>query len=274
MPEHPFELRGAVKRYRDFTLGPIDLAVPRGYVMGLIGANGAGKTTAIKAALGAIRIDEGEAATIDKTRVGVVLDRPCWTPAWRALDLERLLSPFYPTWDRDRFAELLGWAGVLPHTTIKECSRGMAMKLQIAVALAYDAELLVLDEPTSGLDPLARADLLDRLAEFMTDERHAILFSTHYTADLDRIADLVTLLADGAVIASGPRDDLLESWSLVRGTASDLTAQLRPRVWGLREHSVGWEGVVAAQDLALCGPKAVAETPSLEDLFVHLAKGK
>ncbi len=107
MPEHPFELRGAMKRYRDFTLGPINLTVPRGYIMGLIGANGAGKTTAIKAALGAIRLDDGEASTIDKCRVGVVLDRPCWNPAWRARDLERLLSPLYPTWDRARFAGLL-----------------------------------------------------------------------------------------------------------------------------------------------------------------------
>jgi len=267
-------LKGITKEYKEFRLGPLDLSVPRGYVMGLVGANGAGKTTAIKIALGAVRHHAGAVHLIDKTRVGVVLDQPPWHTDWRVRDLSRLFRPFYPDWDQRVFDELAGWAGVSPRLKIKEFSRGMGMKMQIAVALAHRAELLILDEPTSGLDPLARSELLDRLSDFMTDERHAILFSTHITSDLERIADLITILDRGRVIASGPRDEVVEAWAMVRGGAADLTDELRPRIRGLRRHAVGWEGLLAASDLSLCGPGIVSEAPSIEELLVHLAKRK
>ena len=271
---NPLDLRGIAKAYGGFRLGPLDLAVPRGYVMGLVGANGAGKTTAIKIALGAVRHHAGAVHLIDKTRVGVVLDQPPWHTDWRVRDLSRLFRPFYPDWDQRVFDELAGWAGVSPRLKIKEFSRGMGMKMQIGVALAHRAELLILDEPTSGLDPLARSELLDRLSDFMTDERHAILFSTHITSDLERIADLITILDRGRVIASGPRDEVVEAWAMVRGGAADLTDELRPRIRGLRRHAVGWEGLLAASDLSLCGPGIVSEAPSIEELLVHLAKRK
>lgn len=265
-------LKGITKEYKEFRLGPLDLSVPRGYVMGLVGANGAGKTTAIKIALGAVLPGNGSVHLIDKTRVGVVLDQPCWQATWRVRDLSRLLGPFYPGWDQRVFDELCEWAGVSQRLKVREFSRGMGMKVQVAVALAHRAELLVLDEPTSGLDPLARSELLDKLSEFMTDERHSVLFSTHITTDLDRIADLVTILDAGRVIASGARDDLLEAWAMVRGGAADLTGELRARIRGLRQHSAGWEGLIAAADLGLCGTGVVADTPSVEDLLVHLTK--
>ncbi|WP_130874895.1 ATP-binding cassette domain-containing protein [[Pseudopropionibacterium] massiliense] len=270
--DSPLRLRGITKEYKEFRLGPIDLDVPRGYVMGLVGANGAGKTTAIKIALGAVLPGNGVAHMIDKTRVGVVLDRPCWPSRWRVRDISRLLGPFYPGWNQQVFDELCEWAGASRRLRVKEFSRGMGMKMQMAFALAHEAELLVLDEPTSGLDPLARGELLDKLSEFMTSERHSVLFSTHITTDLDRIADLVTILDAGRVIASGSRDDLLEAWVMVRGGVADLTDDLSSRVRGLRRHSVGWEGLLPVTDLGLCGPGVVAETPSIEELLVHLTK--
>ena len=269
---NPLDLRGIAKAYGGFRLGPLDLAVPRGYVMGLVGANGAGKTTAIKIALGAVRHHAGAVHLIDKSRVGVVLDRPYWPSSWRVRDISRLLGPFYPDWNQRVFEELCEWAGVSWRLKVKEFSRGMGMKMQLAVALAHEAELLVLDEPTSGLDPLARGELLDMLSEFMTSERHSVLFSTHITSDLDRIADMVTILDAGRVIASGSREDLLEAWVMVRGGVADLTDGLSSRVRGLRRHSVGWEGMLAASDLGLCGPGVVAETPSIEEMLVHLTK--
>ena len=270
--DSPLKLQGITKNYKEFHLGPIDLEVPRGYVMGLVGANGAGKTTAIKIALGAVLPGNGVVRLIDKSRVGVVLDQPPWPSSWRVRDISRLLGPFYPDWNQRVFEELCGWAGVSWRLKVKEFSRGMGMKMQLAVALAHEAELLVLDEPTSGLDPLARGELLDMLSEFMTSERHSVLFSTHITSDLDRIADMVTILDAGRVIASGSRDDLLEMWVMVRGGVADLTDDLSSRVRGLRRHSVGWEGLLPAADLGLCGPGVVAETPSIEELLVHLAK--
>lgn len=269
---HPFQLEAVTKRYAAFALGPLDLVAPRGYVTGLVGANGAGKTTAIKIALSAVRPDTGQARLIDKTRVGIVLDRPYWQPDWRVRDVARLLAPFYPGWQQAIFDELADWAGVTPRTRVKDFSRGAGMKMQLAVALAHGAELLVLDEPTSGLDPLARSELLDRLAEFMTDERHAIVFSTHITSDLERIADALVVLDRGKVVASGMRDEVLASWAVVRGPAAALTPEIRGRVRGLREHTVGWEGLLAADALGLCGPGVVAEPPSIEELLVYLAK--
>ena len=270
--DSPLKLQGITKNYQEFHLGPIDLEVPRGYVMGLVGANGAGKTTAIKIALGAVLPENGVVRLIDKSRVGVVLDQPPWPSSWRVRDIAKLVGPFYPDWNQRVFEELCGWAGVSWRLKVKEFSRGMGMKMQLAVALAHEAELLVLDEPTSGLDPLARGELLDMLSEFMTSERHSVLFSTHITSDLDRIADMVTILDAGRVIASGSREDLLETWVMVRGGVADLTDGLSSRVRGLRRHSVGWEGLLPAADLGLCGPGVVAETPSIEELLVHLAK--
>ena len=270
--DSPLKLQGVTKNYKEFHLGPIDLEVPRGYVMGLVGANGAGKTTAIKIALGAVLPGNGVVRLIDKSRVGVVLDQPPWPSSWRVRDIAKLVGPFYPDWNQRVFEELCGWAGVSWRLKVKEFSRGMGMKMQLAVALAHEAELLVLDEPTSGLDPLARGELLDMLSEFMTSERHSVLFSTHITSDLDRIADMVTILDAGRVIASGSREDLLETWVMVRGGVADLTDGLSSRVRGLRRHSVGWEGLLPAADLGLCGPGVVAETPSIEEMLVHLTK--
>ena len=272
--DSPLKLQGITKNYKEFHLGPINLEVPRGYVMGLVGANGAGKTTAIKIALGAVLPGNGTVRLINKSRVGVVLDQPPWPSSWRVRDIAKLVGPFYPDWNQRVFEELCGWAGVSWRLKVKEFSRGMGMKMQLAVALAHEAELLVLDEPTSGLDPLARGELLDMLSGFMSSERHSVLFSTHITSDLDRIADMVTILDAGKVIASGSREDLLEAWVMVRGGVADLTDGLSSRVRGLRRHSVGWEGMLAASDLGLCGPGVVAETPSIEELLVHFAKDR
>ncbi|MFT3888429.1 MAG: ABC transporter ATP-binding protein [Arachnia sp.] len=255
-----------------FRLGPIDLAVPRGFVTGLVGANGAGKTTAIKIALGLTQPDGGAVSLIDKARVGVVFDQPAYVADWTAAQTGRALAPFYPSWDGARFDELLRWAGIAPGKRVKELSRGMGMKLQLAVALAHGAELLVLDEPSSGLDPLARSQLLDFVADFMTDGSHAVLFSTHITSDLDRIADYVTLLSAGRVLEAVSRHDLVDGYRLVRGPASALSPELRPLCRGLREHAAGWEALLATEDTVALRPGAVVEPPSLEDIVVHLLK--
>lgn len=269
---NPLELRGVVKRRDGFTLGPLDLVVPRGYVMGLVGANGAGKTTAIKMALGLVRPDAGEVRLIGRAGVGVVHDAPAFLPDWTAAQVGRALAPFYPDWDAAAFARLLDWAGIEGSKRVGELSRGMGMKLQLAAALSHGAELLILDEPTSGLDPLARSELLEMVAEFMTDESHSVLYSTHLTTDLDRIADYITLLDAGRVVAATTRDELVDSYRMVRGTAAELGADIRPLVRGLREHGAGWEGLMATEDTVSLGDRAVAEAPTLEEIVVHLAK--
>ncbi|MFT3875885.1 MAG: ABC transporter ATP-binding protein [Propioniciclava sp.] len=275
----PFRLHAVTKRYArgkgkdttTFALGPLDLTVPRGYVTGLVGANGAGKTTAIKIALGLVRPDSGEAHLIDKARIGVVFDQPSYVGDWTATHVGRALAPFYPEWDADRYAELLAWSGIEPSKKVKELSRGMGMRLQLAVALSHGAELLVLDEPTGGLDPLARSELLEMIADFMTDASHSVLFSTHITSDLEKVADYITVLHAGRVVSATTRDELIDGYRLVRGPAAELDA-VRPLVLGLREHGAGWEGLMATDDTVALGRRTLAEAPTLEEIVVHLGK--
>lgn len=268
----PLALEGVVKHYPGFTL-QMSLHVPRGFVMGLVGANGSGKTTTIKTALGLVRPDAGQVQLVNKTRLGVVLDTPAYNPAWTVEQTGRLLSGFYPAWDAQRFSSLTqGW-GVPSSRKVKELSRGMGMKLQLAAALSHDADLLILDEPTSGLDPSARDELLDVLSEFMTADEHSILFSSHITQDMSRLADFVTILDAGRVIATGATDDLLAGYRLAAGGPDDLIPDIRAAAHGLREHSTGWDALIPT-DAALASPPSVQlETPTIDDLAVRLPKG-
>ncbi|HBX82231.1 MAG: ABC transporter ATP-binding protein [Propionibacteriaceae bacterium] len=268
---NPLELHGLTKHYPGFTLD-LSLTVPRGYVMGFVGANGSGKTTTIKCALGLVRPDAGTVTLAPKSVIGVVLDQPSYVADWTVATTGRLLSRFYPSWDADRFAALTDGAGVPSKRRIKELSRGMGMKLQLAVALSHGAEFLILDEPTSGLDPFARDQLLEGLAEFMTDENHSVLFSTHITSDLDKIADYVTVIDAGRVVTSSTLDDLVESYRLASGGPDDLPLDLSGLVIGLRRHRTGWDGLVATDDAASLGRHVQLEEPTLDDIVVRIAK--
>lgn len=272
-PAEPLRLRGVVKDYGAFRLGPIDLTVPRGFVTGFVGVNGAGKSTTIKAALGLIRTDAGEVELLDRGRVGTVLDTVPYVGTWTCATVARALAPFYPAWDQARYDELLAWAGIDPRKRVAELSRGMRVKLQLAVALSHGAELLILDEPTSGLDPLARSQALDLLAEFMLDETHAVLFSTHITTDLERIADRIVLIHDGRILADASRDEIVDGYRMVRA-AGRPAAEVRGLIRGLREHGAGWAGLMATEDTVhlTAGEATVVEEPTLDEIVVHLAK--
>lgn len=269
--EAVLRLDGVTKHYPGFTLD-LSLAVPRGYVMGFVGANGSGKTTTIKCALGLVRPDAGSVSLIGKDKIGVILDQPAYTGDWTVAGTGRTLARFYPGWDGDRFAELTAGSGVPSQRKIRELSRGMGMKLQLAVALSHGADFLILDEPSSGLDPYARDQLLEELAGFMTDESHAVLFSTHITSDLERIADYVTVIDAGRLVASTTKDDLIASYRLVSGGPGDLDRAIAAHVIGLRRHSVGWDGLMATEDATALGRGVVVADPTLDDIVVRVAK--
>ncbi|NJP44403.1 ABC transporter ATP-binding protein [Streptomyces sp. PRB2-1] len=224
--EPAFALRGVhAAAGGGFALRDISFALPTGYVMGLIGANGAGKTTTIRCLLGMRGIDSGEIELLGhrvpgpvalRQDVGVVLDRAYLVGDWRLAEVERTLRPFYDRWDGARYRRLLDEFGLDLRARVKDLSRGMTMKLTIAVALSHRARLLVLDEPTSGLDPVARDELAGIIGEFLLDEGHSVLFSTHITSDLDRIGDYVTLLHGGRVVRTGPKDEVVDAFRVVR----------------------------------------------------------
>lgn len=155
---------------------------------------------------------------------------------------------------------------------VKDLSRGMGMKLQLAAALSHGAELLILDEPSSGLDPVSREEMLDILADFMTDEDHTILFSTHITSDLERLADYITVMDRGRVIASDAADDLRDTYRMVAGGPSDLTVDIRAVAHGLRRHGTGWDALVPVAGMSDLASDLHTEVPALDDIVVRLGK--
>ena len=262
-----------------FALRDVGFELPTGYVMGLIGANGAGKTTTIRCLLGMRGIDTGEIELLGhrvpgpvalRQDVGVVLDHTYLVGDWRLAEVERTLRPFYDRWDSARYRQLLAEFGLDLRAKVKELSRGMAMKLMITVALSHRARLLVFDEPTSGLDPVARDELVGIIGDFLLDEGHSVLFSTHITSDLDRIGDYVTLIHGGRVIRTGPKDEILEAYRIVRGGPEDLSVHVGVELIGVRRTSAGTEALVRTEEADLLGGDFLIELPTLEEIAVHI----
>ncbi len=277
------EFNRVTKLFEDFALRDVSFSVPPGYIVGLIGPNGAGKSTLMRLALGLIRADggsvrlfgsdpaaAGRAGAEARGRVGFVHDTPV---LYDYLSVERvaaIVKPFYPAWDPALFSRLLAGFGVPPRATVRSLSRGTKMKLALALALSHGAELLLLDEPTGGLDPVFRDHLLDRLSDVIGNARTSVLFSTQLVADLERIADLIVIIRDGRLVFSGPKDDILDHWAMVRGgpeLAADLAAA-SPR--GMAKTRQGVEALV--EDIVDArqrfGGKALVERATLEDAFL------
>jgi ABC-2 type transport system ATP-binding protein len=275
-----FALRGVGTAVGDtFALRDVSFELPTGYVMGLIGANGAGKTTTIRCLLGMRRIEAGEIELLGqrvpgpvalREDVGVVLDHTYLVADWRLAEVERTLRPFYDRWDGVRYRQLLDGFGLDLRARVKDLSRGMAMKLMIAVALSHQARLLVFDEPTSGLDPVARDELIGIIGDFLLDEGHSVLFSTHITSDLDRIGDYVTLIHDGRIVRTGTKDELLDAYRVVRGGPDDLSELVGVQLIGVRRTSTGAQALVRTEEAGLLGGQVLLEAPTLEEIAIHI----
>lgn len=219
-----------------------------GQIVGFVGANGAGKTTTIRAALGLIKLDAGEVRLFGqrcgadapdesqrhlRSRVGLVLDTCPFPSTLKVGQIESLVGPAYPTWDRETFAGFINRFGLDPKTKVKDLSRGMGMKLQLTCALSHNAKLLVLDEATAGLDPMAREELLDELLAFVADGQHSVLLSSHITSDLDRTADRVICIDAGSIVFDLPREDITDRAGIAHCTQAQA-AELMVCVEGAR----------------------------------------
>lgn len=268
------ELRGVTKRYPGFDLGPLDLVIEEGFVTGFVGANGAGKTTTIKVLLGMILPDSGTVSSPDMADIGVVLDVPSYDGEWRVSTVGKVLSPFYPQWSDVRFGELLARFDVPRDRKVKRLSRGMGMKLQIAAAFAHNAKLLILDEPTSGLDPLSRDELAEIISDFMIDDQRTVLFSSHITSDIDRVADYVAVIDKGNIVAYAERSELIDSYRLVHGGSTPPSSGITASAYGLRTHAAGWDALIPFGLLGEVPGDALSEPPTLNDLVVRIARGR
>ena len=243
------ELKAISRRVSDrFSLRDVAVAVEPGQIVGFVGANGAGKTTTIRAALGLIQLDAGEVHLFGqrcgadapdesqrhlRSRVGLVLDTCPFPSTLKVGQIEALVGPAHPTRDRETFAGFINRFGLDPKTKVKDLSRGMGMKLQLACALSHNAKLLVLDEATAGLDPMAREELLDELLAFVADGQHSVLLSSHITSDLDRTADRVICIDNGSIIFDLPREDITDRAGIAHCTQSQA-AELMACVEGAR----------------------------------------
>lgn len=267
------------KGFEGFSLQNVSFNLPKGFIMGFIGPNGAGKTTTIKLILNMLSLDSGSIKVFGndhmaceqemKEKIGVVLDQPFYVDEWTLLDVQKSLSPFYKKWNSAKYSALLKDFQLDARKKVKALSRGMKVKLMIAVALSHEADLLILDEPTSGLDAVTRNELMDILSTFMTDEEKGILFSTHITADLEKIADYITFINDGQIFYSGTKDDLMEKYCIVKGGIDVLTVEQKAQMIGYREHSVGFDGLIDRSLLNAFPKSVIAEPGNLDEIMVR-----
>ena len=268
------------KTYEDFSLQNISFTLPQGCIMGLVGQNGAGKSTTLKAILGLVRPDSGSVKLFGqelqenegqiKEQIGVVFDSMNLPELLRGKDVGKVLGPLYQSWDQTAFNGYLERFSLPKNKLIKDYSRGMKMKVAIAAALSHGAKLLLLDEATGGLDPIVRDEILDILLEFMQDPTHGILFSSHITGDLEKIADYVTFIHEGQVRFSQPKDELLDSYAVVKCSPQQLASIDPAALISVRSHQYGTEALVRRDAV---WADAVAERPTIEDMMLFIARG-
>ena len=275
------EVSNLRKQYNNFLLDNISFSVPCGFVGGFIGENGAGKTTTLKLILGMVMKDGGDIKLFGKPAedvslkedIGVLFEQPYYQEDWTPLDIEKVMRPFYKKWSDAAFHQYLDRFSLDPKQKYKTMSRGMKMKLGMAVTLAHDAKLLLLHERTSGLDAVGRDEMLDIFRDYMVKEDRTIFFSTHITSDLEKIADYITYIQNGRILYSGLKDDLIEKYCLVRGGIGDLPQSKHKQIFGLREHPSGFDGMIETKNIAGFPTSVVTETVSLDDIMVRMSKG-
>lgn len=273
------ELKNVTKDYGDFKLDGVNLSVTKGGICGFIGQNGAGKTTTISLILDIIKKDAGTIKVFGedmeennialKERIGVVFDEMGYHDFLTATQLNKIMGNIYKNWNEKEFFQYLERFGLPRKKRCGAFSRGMRMKLQIAVALSHGAELLIMDEPTSGLDPIVRSEMLQIFQEFVMDENHTILLSSHITSDLERIADEVVFINKGRIILAGNKDELLETHGLMKCKKNDLASIDKSDIIAIRPSAFCTEVLVA--DREACErkyPKVVMEQTNLEEIMV------
>lgn len=279
MSKYAIEIKDLVKTFDSFKLGPVNLTIPKGTIVGYIGQNGAGKSTTIKLLLGLLRKDSGDIRLLDeenpnsvelKDKLGVVFDDLLVPEEMTLIDVEKFCHRVYSKWDKKQFYGFIEKFN-LPHKKmIKNYSRGMKMKLSIAVALSHNAELLILDEATSGLDPIVREEILDLLLDFMQDENHTILISSHILSDLEKVADYIAFIHNGKILFMETKDELKENYGICTLSNEEVNNIDEEAIVGRRIHSFGQE-LLVKKSLVPDGIKL--QKPTIEDIMIYFVKG-
>ncbi len=283
--ENAIELKGVTKKYDGFTLNNVSFAVPKGSIMGFIGQNGAGKSTMIKAILGIIGIDSGEINIFGKDHlkeeyelkedIAAVFDELPFHDNLNAKQINIIMSGMFRNWDKELFFRYLERFGLPQKKKCGKFSKGMRMKLQIAVALSHGAKLLIMDEATTGLDPVVRNEILDIFLEYLQDENKSILMSSHITSDLEKIADSVTFIDNGEILLSDYKDSVLETHAVIRCSKSDYASIEKSDFISARVSDFGAD-VMVSDKKAMQNkyPKLMIEPTSLEEIMLFYVNRK
>lgn len=270
--------RALSKNFDKFKLGPNDFVIKKGYVTGFIGKNGMGKTTTIKALLSLINYD-GEIFLDGKKiedlsylqDVGLVMDDSFLGKDWTLDLVNKAMSVGYENWDEATYYAYLDKFNLEKGKKVEELSRGMKIKLMLAIALSHQAKILILDEPTSGLDPAMRDELVDMILDFMEDEENTVLFSTHITQDLDRIADYIVFIDEGQIVFEGLKDEFYDKFLLIKGGLEDFEKIKNLKILGQKMTKVNFEALILREDYKE-NQNLVADVPTIDEIMIYYGR--
>ncbi|MCI9034860.1 MAG: ABC transporter ATP-binding protein [Lachnospiraceae bacterium] len=276
-------ISGLTKTYPDFTLDNVSFAVPSGSIVGLIGENGAGKSTTINAALGLIQKEAGQVSILGKEkidddtkeRIGVVFDGSNYPEILSPKKINRIMKNIYRSWNEQIYFRLLKQFSLPLDKQVKQFSKGMKMKLAISAAFSHQSNLLILDEATSGLDPVMRDDILDMLLEFVQEEERSILVSSHITSDLEKIADYIVFIHKGKVVFSKPKDALMEQYGMIKCGTAQFEALDKADITAYRKMDYEWQVLITNREkMERKYPKAMIVPATIDEIMLLYIKGK
>ena len=278
------EVHNLSKHYKNFNLDNIDFMLPKGFIMGYVGQNGAGKSTTLnlitnlcKSTAGEIYVD-GITCDDDTVRykesIGYIGDEFYYPDSFTIKNIRGILKNFYNTFSVEKFDEMLDKWKLTDKMKVKDFSRGMKVKLMFASVLARDTKLLVLDEATNGLDPVVRVEVLRLLQEYIADGERSVIFSTHILSDLEQIADYIYFIDDGRKVLYDSKDELLESYLLVKGERRALTPQLAREMIGITDNAYGFEAILPSDRADMLTKEFLFEKPTIDEIVIHYIHDK
>ena len=282
--KYVIEVNNLKKSFPSFRLDIDKLKIPSGVIIGLIGENGAGKTTLIKLLLNIIKKDDGkikifrqdllENEILIKEDIGVVLDNSFFPENLTPKNINTIMSNVYKNWDSNLFYEYLKKFNISESQTLKTMSKGMRKKTEIATSLAHHPKLLILDEATSGLDPIVRSDVLDILLDFIQDDEHTVILSTHITSDLEHIADDIIFIHNGHVVLNTKRDDITDSYGIVKCNEEEFLSMDKKEILSFKKNKYHYEVLVSNRNKIKKKYKDyVIDKATIEDVMLLMIKG-